>query len=75
MEARPYIPYEKKLDSREVTCLFIGYSERYKRFSFYRPSTKNIIETDNAIYFKDIQNSGNQLHKDSHLKKNRLLYP
>ena len=27
-EARPYRPHEKKLDSRTVSCYFIGYSER-----------------------------------------------
>ena len=46
-EARPYIPYEKSLDSRTVSCLFVGYSERYRAFGFYCPSTKN-IKTDNA---------------------------
>ena len=28
VEARPYRPHEKKLDSRMVSCYFIGYSER-----------------------------------------------
>jgi len=63
-KARPYIPYKKKLDSRTVSCLFIGYSDKYRGFRFYCPSTKNIIETDNAKFFEDIQNSGGQLYKD-----------
>ena len=46
--------YEKKLDSRTVSYLFVGYSERYKGFKFYCPSTKN-IKTDNANFFEDIQ--------------------
>ena len=29
-EARPYRPHEKKLDSRTISCYFIGYSERSK---------------------------------------------
>jgi len=49
-EARPYMPYEKKLDSRTVGCLFVGYSERYKGFRFYCPFTKN-IKTYNAKFF------------------------
>ena len=41
-EAQLYMPHEKKLDSRTVSCLFVGYSERYKGFKFYCPSAKNI---------------------------------
>jgi len=59
-----YIPYEKKLESRTVSYLFVGYFKRYKGFRFYCPSTKNIIERDNAKFIEDIQNSGSQLHKD-----------
>ena len=44
-EAWTYIPYEKKLDSRTVSYLFVGYSERYKSFKFYYPFSKN-IKTD-----------------------------
>ena len=49
--ARPYILHEKKLNSRTVSCFFVAYSGRYKSFRFYCPSTKNIIETDNAKLF------------------------
>ena len=52
-KARPYILYEKKLDSRTVSCLFVGYSERYRDFRFYCPSIKN-IKTDNAKFFENI---------------------
>ena len=62
--AWPYIPHEKKLDSKTVSCFFVGYSERSRGFRFYCPSTKNIIETDNAKFIEDIQNSESQLHKD-----------
>ena len=41
-KARPYMPHEKKLDSRTVRCFFVGYSERSKGFSFYCPCTKKI---------------------------------
>ena len=42
---RPYRPHEKKLDSRTVSCYFIGYSERSKGYKFYDPTTKSIFET------------------------------
>jgi len=37
VKARPYIPYEKKLDSSLVSYLFIGYFERYRGFRFTVP--------------------------------------
>jgi len=74
VEARPYIPYEKKLDLRTVSCLFIGYSERYIGFRFYCPSTKN-IKTDNAKFFGDIQNSGSQIYKDFTFEEEHIVIP
>ena len=54
-EARPYRPHEKKLDSRMVSCYFIGYSERSRGYKFYDPTTKSIFETGNAQVFKDVE--------------------
>jgi len=67
------MPHEKKLDSATVTCFFVGYSERSKGFRFYCPSTKNIIETNNAKFIKKIQNSGSQLHKDFIFEKEQIV--
>jgi len=58
------MPHEKKLDSKTVSCFFVGYSERSRGFMFYCPSTKNIIEMDNVKFIEKIQNSGSQLHKN-----------
>ena len=54
-EARPYRPHEKKLDSRTVSCHFIGYSERSRGYKFYDPTTKSIFETGNARFFEDVE--------------------
>ena len=54
-EARPYKPHEKKLDSRTVSCCFIGYSERSRGYKFYDPTTKSIFETGNAQLFEDVE--------------------
>ena len=75
MKVWPYIPHEKKLDLRTVSYFFVGYSERSKGFSFYCPSTKNVIETDNAKFIEEIQNSGNQLHKDFTFKEEQIVIP
>ena len=57
-----------------VSCLFIGYSERYRGFKFYGPSTKN-IKTDNTKFFEDIQNSGSQLYKEFIFKEEHIVIP
>ena len=42
-EARPYRPNEKKLNSRTISCYFIGYSERSRGYKFYDPTIKAIF--------------------------------
>ena len=55
IEARPYKPNEKKLDSRIVSCDFVGYSERSRGFKFYDPSTRSFFETVNAKFSEDVE--------------------
>ncbi|KAK8944130.1 hypothetical protein KSP39_PZI007676 [Platanthera zijinensis] len=57
-EARPYKPHERKLDSRTVTCYFIGYSEKSRGYKFYDPATESIFETGNARFLEDIAFGG-----------------
>ncbi|KAL0368210.1 UNVERIFIED_CONTAM: Retrovirus-related Pol polyprotein from transposon TNT 1-94 [Sesamum calycinum] len=57
-EARPYRPNEKKLDSRSVSCYFVGYSERSRGYKFYSPTTKLIFESGNARFFEDVDLRG-----------------
>ncbi|RVX00806.1 Retrovirus-related Pol polyprotein from transposon TNT 1-94 [Vitis vinifera] len=54
-EVKPYKPNEKKLDSRTVSCYFVGYSERLRGFKFYDPSTRSFFETGNAKFIKDVE--------------------
>jgi len=74
-EARPYMTHEKKLDLRTVSCFFVGYSKRSRGLRFYCPSTKNIIETNNAKFIEEIQNSGSQLHKDFTFEEEQIVIP
>ena len=55
VEARPYRPHEKKLDSRTVSFYFIGYFERSRGYKFYDPTTKSIFETGNARFFEGVE--------------------
>jgi len=72
VEARPYIPYEKKLDSRTISCLFVGYSKKYRGFRFYCFSNKNIRRIMLKFFF---ENSGSQLHKDFIFEEEQIVIP
>ena len=52
-EARPYRPNERKLDSRTISCYFVGYPERSKGYKFYDPSSRSFFETGNAKFIED----------------------
>ena len=58
IEARPYKPNEKKLDSRTVSCYFVRYSKRSRGFKIYDPSTRSLFETVNAKCIEDVELSG-----------------
>jgi len=73
-KARPYILYEKKLDLKTVSCLFVGYFERYRGFRFYCPSNKSIRRIM-LNFFEDIQNSGSQLYKDFIFEEEKIIIP
>ena len=57
-QARLYVPKERKLDSRTISCYFVGYLEKSWGFKFYDPSTKGFLETGNAHFFEDIEFDG-----------------
>ncbi|RVW88213.1 Retrovirus-related Pol polyprotein from transposon TNT 1-94 [Vitis vinifera] len=59
-KARPYKPNEKKLDSRTVSCYFVGYSERSRGFKFYDPSSRSFFEVGNAKFIEDVELSGRE---------------
>ncbi|RDX82351.1 hypothetical protein CR513_36873, partial [Mucuna pruriens] len=54
-EARPYRPHERKLDSRIVSCYFVGYVERSRGYKFYNPTSRSFFETGNARILEEIE--------------------
>jgi hypothetical protein len=53
-EAKVFNPQLKKLDPKTVSCFFIGYPHRGKRYHFYCPGhTTKIVETRQAVFFED----------------------
>ncbi|KAJ9554358.1 hypothetical protein OSB04_018403 [Centaurea solstitialis] len=63
-EAKAYNPHERKLDSRTISCYFVGYPERSRGFKFYNPTTKSIFGTGNArnVVFEEEED---QVHSSS----------
>lgn len=55
---KPYMPNEKKLDSRTVSNYFIGYSEIFRGYNFYDPKLSSIFETGTTTFFEDIEFGG-----------------
>ncbi|XP_043705429.1 probable pectate lyase 5 [Telopea speciosissima] len=63
-EARLYNPHERVLDSRTVSCFFMGYPERSKGYRFYCLSSINkIVETNHAKFIEN----GDELPKPCNL--------
>ena len=71
-EARPYRPDERKLDSRTVSCYFVGYPERSRGYKFYNPTTRTFFETGNARFFEDVEFEGEDRRTDVVLMRIQL---
>ena len=54
-EARPYRSYERKLDSRIISCYFVGYAERSQGYKFYNPTLRSFFETGNARFLEKVE--------------------
>ena len=63
-QARSYVPKERKLDAKTISCYFIGYSKKSWGFKFYDPSTIGIFATRNAHFFEDIEFVGENKVRD-----------
>ncbi|KAF7835913.1 Retrovirus-related Pol polyprotein from transposon TNT 1-94 [Senna tora] len=74
-EARPYKPFEKKLDSRTVSCFFVGYSERSKGYKFYDASNHSFFETRNAKFIEDVGPSGSGNPREVTFEEEYLTIP
>ncbi|RDY00767.1 hypothetical protein CR513_16005, partial [Mucuna pruriens] len=54
-ETQPYRPHERKLDSRIVSCYFVGYVERSWGYKFYDPTSRSFFETRNARILEEVE--------------------
>ncbi|RDX91631.1 hypothetical protein CR513_26368, partial [Mucuna pruriens] len=55
VEARPYRSHERKLDSRTVSCYFVGYVECSRGYKFYDPISRSFFETGNARIIEEVE--------------------
>jgi hypothetical protein len=54
VEAKIFIPNANKLESKTVSCHFIGYPEKYNGFRFYYPDRHTkFVEIRHAIFLED----------------------
>ncbi|RDX67161.1 hypothetical protein CR513_53992, partial [Mucuna pruriens] len=53
-EALPYRRHERKLDSRTISCYFVGYVECYKGYKFYDPTSISFFEKGNAKILEEV---------------------
>ncbi|RDX79919.1 hypothetical protein CR513_39594, partial [Mucuna pruriens] len=54
-KARPYRPHERKLDSRTVSCYFVGYAECSRGYKFYDLTSRSFFETRNARFLEEVE--------------------
>ena len=55
VEAQPYRPHERKLDSRTISCYFVVYIERSWGYKFYHLTSKSFFETGNARFLEEVE--------------------
>jgi len=75
-EIKIYNPQEKKLDARTISGYFIGYPANSKGYMFYCPThSTRIIETGNAQFIENGENSGSEASQNVEIKEVRIQVP
>ena len=64
-QAQLYIPKDRKLDSRTISCYFVGFSKKSWGFKFCDSSTRGILGAGNAHFFEDIKFDGGNKVRDT----------
>ncbi|RDX79943.1 hypothetical protein CR513_39572, partial [Mucuna pruriens] len=54
-EARPYRPHERKLNSRIVSCYFVGHAECSQGYKFYDHTSRFFSETGNTRILEEVK--------------------
>jgi hypothetical protein len=72
-EAKVFNPNIGKLNPKTVSCHFIGYPDRSKRYRFYYPNNYvKIMETRHAVFFENDGISGSRIPMKIDLEEKRV---
>jgi hypothetical protein len=75
-KAKVFNPNIGKLDSKTVSCHFIGYPERSKRYRFYCPDRHTkIVETIHVVFLEDNLIRGSMVAREIILQEKRVHAP
>jgi hypothetical protein len=72
-KAKLFNPSIRKLDSKTVSCHFIGYPDKLKEFYFYCPDRyTKIVETRHAVFLEDEMIRGSTVSREIRLEEKRV---
>ena len=75
-EAKVFNPNIGKLDSKTVSCHFIGYPEKSKGYRFYYSDRHmNFVETRNAVFLEDDMIRGSMVAREISFEEKRVYVP
>ena len=76
LRLKVFNPNIRKLDSKTVSCHFIGYPEKSKGYRFYCPDRHTkFVETRHALSLEDDMVRGSMIAREINLKKKRVYVP
>jgi hypothetical protein len=75
-EAKVFNPNIGKLESKTVSCHFIGYPEKLKGFRFYCPNRyTKFVETRHVVFLEDKIMRGSMVAREIVLEEKRVCVP
>jgi hypothetical protein len=75
-EAKEFNPIIRKLDSKTVSCRFIGYPDKSKGYCFYYPNRHTqFVEMRHAVFLEDEMVRGSMVAREITLEEKRVHVP
>ena len=75
-EAKVFNPKIEKLDSKTVSCHFIGYPDKLKGYRFYCPNKHTkFVETRHAVFLEDGMVRGSMVAWEINFDEKRVYVP
>jgi hypothetical protein len=72
-KAKVFNPNIRKLDSKTVSCHFIGYLEKLKCYRFYCPNRHiKFVETRHVVFLEEELIRGSMVAREINLEKKRV---